>query len=285
MKIKKTLSNWLTNRFLLIIRNEENFAEKRTFSFNYAKLIVFSITFLIIIFAFSFYLINTILYQFNPEYSEIETNNRINDLQSRVDSLYAEAHRKDIFIRDLKSILTGQAVFAHDSLTNPAKNSAKKIGTIDSISEIDARFRKQIEEEQEGGSATTISLSHEKQDENYYIRPTEGIITEKFDIKSGKFGVDIVTKSRETVKSIGDGMVVFSDFGDEGYIIAIQHKNGIISVYKHNSLLLKSSGEYVHAGDPIGMTGNASDPGKKYMVHFQLWQEGNPVNPEYFVSF
>lgn len=284
MKIKKTLSNWLTNRFLLIIRNEENFAEKRTFSFNYAKLIVFSITFLIIVFAFAFYLINTILYQFNPEYSEIETNNRISDLQSRVDSLYTEAHRKDVFIRDLKGILTGQTVFAHDSLINSVRNASKKTGSIDSISEIDARFRKQIEEE-EGRPSTKISPFQGKQDENYYIKPTEGVVAEKFDIKGGKFGVDIVTKSRETVKSIGDGVVVFSDFGDEGYIIAIQHKNGIISVYKHNSLLLKSSGEYVHAGDPIGMTGNASDPGKKYKVHFQLWQEGNPVNPEYFVSF
>lgn len=283
MKIKKTLSNWLTNRFLLIIRNEENFAEKRTFSFNYAKLIVFSITFLIIVFALSFYLINTILYQFNPEYSEIQTNNRINDLQSRVDSLFLEAHRKDIFIGDLKRVLTGQTSFPHDSLINQAKKTAKKDIAIDSISEVEERFRKEIEEEE--GNFTGAPQVQGKQEHTYYIKPTEGVVTEKFNLKTGKFGVDIVTKSRETVKSIGDGMVVFSNYGEEGYILAIQHKNGLISVYKYNSLILKESGEYVHAGDPIGMTGNASDPGKKYKIHFELWQEGNPVNPEHFVSF
>jgi septal ring factor EnvC (AmiA/AmiB activator) len=68
-------------------------------------------------------------------------------------------------------------------------------------------------------------------------------------------------------------------------VIAIQHKNGLISLYKYNSVLLKHSGEYVQTGDPIAMTGNAADVGKRYKVHFQLWQEGNPVNPEHFVSF
>lgn len=284
MKIKKTLSNWLTNRFLLIIRNEENFAEKRTFSFNYAKLIVFSITFLIIVFALSFYLINTILYRFNPEYSEIETNNRISELRSRVDSLFVEVNRKDIFIGDLKRILSGQAIIPHDTIGYTAKNQVKKEIADDSISEVELKFRKEMEDQQSSLQNLNISYHH-KQEQNYFVKPALGVIVEKFDVKNKNFGVDIVTKSVETVKSIGDGMVIFSNYGDEGFIIAIQHKNGLISVYKYNSMLLKHSGEYVHAGDPIAMTGNTNDPGKRYKVHFQLWQEGNPVNPEHFVSF
>lgn len=285
MKIKKTLSNWLTNRFLLIIRNEENFAEKRTFSFNYAKLIVFAFTFLIIVFSLSFYLINTVIFSWlNPVHNQIETNKKILILSSKVDSLVVEVQRKDAYIINFKRLLVGETAFiSEDSSKKLSKVPLKKGVTLDIISETDARFRKDIEEQQ--GSVVPLTGQNRNKELNHFIRPVDGVVIEKYNSKKGNFGVDIVTKSRETVKTIADGIIVFSDYTQEGYSIAVQHKNGLISIYRYNSSVLKKSGEYVQAGDPIAFTGNSADAANRYKVNFQIWQEGNPVNPEDFISF
>ena len=106
MKHKKTLSNWLTNNFLIIIRNEENFALKRTFVFNYAKLIVFGISLLIMLSAFSFYLATTFLSTwFNPRSLQMEANKKLILLSAKVDSLTEEVRKKDIYITNFKTIL------------------------------------------------------------------------------------------------------------------------------------------------------------------------------------
>ena len=106
MKHKKTLSNWLTNNFLIIIRNEENFALKRTFVFNYAKLIVFGISLLIILSAISFYLTTTFLATwFNPRTQQMEANKKLIFLSAKVDSLAEEVRKKDVYINNFKTIL------------------------------------------------------------------------------------------------------------------------------------------------------------------------------------
>jgi murein DD-endopeptidase MepM/ murein hydrolase activator NlpD len=285
LKIKKTLSNWLTNRFLLIIRNEENFAEKRTFSFNYAKLIVFGITFLILVFSIAFYLINTILFSWlNPIHNQIETNKKILILSSKVDSLVVEVQRKDAYIINFKRLLVGETAFiSQDTSKKDSKIPLKKEVSLDVISETDARFRKEIEEQQ--GSVIPLNPRYREKEENYFIKPVDGVVLEKYNSKKGDYGIDIITKSQETVKSIADGMVIFSDFTQDGYSIAVQHKNGFISIYRYNSAVLKKSGEFVQAGDPISITGNSVGTENRYKVNFQIWQEGNPVNPEQFISF
>lgn len=109
MKYKKTLYSWLTNRFLLIIRNEENFAEKKTFSFTYAKLIVFAISLLLIFIALSFYVVSTFLsHWYNPKAIEVEANRKIISLSAKVDSLSIEVERKDQYIQAFKRILEGK---------------------------------------------------------------------------------------------------------------------------------------------------------------------------------
>jgi murein DD-endopeptidase MepM/ murein hydrolase activator NlpD len=284
LKFKKTLSNWLTNRFLLIIRNEENFAEKRTFSFNYAKLIVFGITFLIIVFAASFYLINTVLFAWlNPEHSMIETNKKIITLSAEVDSLAVEVNRKDVYIMNFRRLLMGENVSIHgDSLLNPAITPSKKDINLDELSRVDIRLRKEIEEE---GTTLNLNAKYAGDIDKYFVKPVDGVLTEKYDFKKGDFGVNIATKKNETVKSVADGVVIFVNYTNEGSMIAVQHKNSLVSLYKNNSTLLKEAGEYVHAGDAIALTGNSANATKKYMLHFQLWQEGSPINPEHFISF
>ncbi len=69
------------------------------------------------------------------------------------------------------------------------------------------------------------------------------------------------------------------------YVIAIQHEDDLISVYKHNSTLLKMQGERVKAGDPIAIIGNTGEQSSGPHLHFEVWYHRNPVNPADFINF
>jgi murein DD-endopeptidase MepM/ murein hydrolase activator NlpD len=278
LKHKKTLSNWLTNRFLLIIRNEENFAEKRTFSFTYAKLIVFSITFLIITFGISFYLINTINW-LNPKESQIKTDKKLMLLSATVDSLSVEVERKDSFIMNFKRMLVGGIdKVKRDSV---AGHINKKGIDIDYVSPVDLELRKEIENEE--NEPKLLNPASGKHVENLFFLPVEGVVEQKFNPKAGNFGIDILTKPDQSVKALADGNVILSSWTEHsGFIVGIQHANGYISIYMNNSKVFKKAGSLVKAGDIISLLDNKSSKGG--MLHLELWHNGNAVNPQEYIN-
>jgi murein DD-endopeptidase MepM/ murein hydrolase activator NlpD len=62
-------------------------------------------------------------------------------------------------------------------------------------------------------------------------------------------------------------------------VIQIQHSNGMISVYKHNSVLLKKQGDRVKTGESIAFIGDTGYHSEGPHLHFELWLQGSPVNP------
>lgn len=290
LKPKKTLSNRLTNRYLLIIRNEENFAEKTTFSFTYAKLVVFFLTTFIILFIISLYLVNTILAQwFDPRHAEMEANRKLITLSLAVDSLAEEVRKKDLFIDNFQAIVNGEDPGKINKKRKEQETAAiEKLNDdidLQNLPDVDSQFRKEFE--QPGGVQIVLSkqMSGPLQ-EIFFFSPITGIITSPFNMKSGHYGVDVVSKRNEPVKSVADGTVIFSDWSQEaGNVIAIQHKNNLISVYKHNSALMKEVGDFVDAGDIVSIIGNTGELTTGPHLHFELWYNGNPMDPEEFVSF
>jgi murein DD-endopeptidase MepM/ murein hydrolase activator NlpD len=88
------------------------------------------------------------------------------------------------------------------------------------------------------------------------------------------------------VKCVADGTVILASWTqDSGYIIAVQHRGNLISVYKHNDVLLEKVGNFVSAGEIISISGNTGELTDGTHLHFELWYNGNPVNPEEFVTF
>jgi len=119
-----------------------------------------------------------------------------------------------------------------------------------------------------------------------YFAPISGVITNQFDPNNGHFGIDIVSKRNEAIKSIDDGMVIFAEWTiNTGYVMMIQHSANIVSVYKHNSSLLKKEGEYIKAGDLIAIIGNTGEQTSGPHLHFELWVDGSAVNPTDYISF
>jgi murein DD-endopeptidase MepM/ murein hydrolase activator NlpD len=92
-------------------------------------------------------------------------------------------------------------------------------------------------------------------------------------------GIDIAVDSGTAVHACDSGTVVYSGWmGGYGYAVMINHGNGLVSIYGHNSRLLVSEGQGVSKGDVIarsGSTGWSTGP----HVHFEVRLHGEVVDP------
>jgi len=288
LKPKKTLSSALTTRYQLIIRNEENFAEKTSLGFTYSKLILFSFLLFIAVFGMSLFLVETVLEKwFDPKYELMVLNQQLYGLAEKVDSLALEVDRKDRFIANFQRVLSGDT----SDFMDPAELLRGESQPLTRPSELqleptDSVFRKDFEK----SDLSLISLANVKRQEllqdAFFFSPITGFISDRYNVKKGHYGVDIVTKTNEPVKCIADGTVLFSSWTqDAGYVVMIQHSANLISVYKHNAELYKKVGTFVNAGEIIALVGNSGELTNGPHLHFELWYNGNSLNPEEFVTF
>jgi murein DD-endopeptidase MepM/ murein hydrolase activator NlpD len=205
------------------------------------------------------------------------------DLVDRVDSLENSMKLKDQFISNIQRVLIGE-ISSDDSIFNYDEN-AKVSSSIEPIPAIDSQFRKDFEASEMTFLTVSNSMAQELESQ-YFYSPIAGIVTTEFNIKDEHYGIDIVSKNNEPVKSVAEGTVIFSDWTQEsGNVIAIQHRGNMVSVYKHNSALLKKVGNFVTSGQVIAIIGNTGEFTTGPHLHFELWYNGNPVDPEEFISF
>ena len=120
----------------------------------------------------------------------------------------------------------------------------------------------------------------------HFYKPVQGHISQQFNLAEAHQGTDIVCNKNEAVKATLSGKIIIALWSiEEGNVIAIQHPNNIVSLYKHNSILLKKTGDYVKAGDVIAIVGNSGELSSGPHLHFEIWQNGNPINPSEIISF
>ena len=287
MSQKRTFSNWLTNRYLLIVRNEEDFSEKRTIIFNYGRLILLLAFIFILSMTLSVLSVNTVLKQwFDPRYAEMEANRQVLNLTLMLDSLQNEVQVKNNYIQNVKYILEGQNL---DSLSSSNKVlSTSTLGDINlspALSPLDSQFRAEYESSDLGLVSLNFNRSEDELRELVFFTPLEGIITNNFDPKEDHFGIDIVSQENEPIKALADGIVIMASWTlDGGYVLVIQHSGNLISIYKHNSELLKSVGNFVESGEIVSIIGNTGELTSGPHLHFELWFKEQAVNPEDYVN-
>ncbi|MCS7152431.1 MAG: M23 family metallopeptidase [Bacteroidia bacterium] len=113
-----------------------------------------------------------------------------------------------------------------------------------------------------------------------YILPVEGQVTRRFQPAREHWGVDISCSPGDPVLAIAEGTVIFAEYSYEtGYVIALQHPNGLISIYKHNSRLLRRVGEKVRTGDIIASAGGLGTYSTGAHLHIETWLGGVAVDP------
>lgn len=287
MKPKKTLSNWLTTRYQLIIRNEENFAEKTSMGFTYSKVILFSVILFTGLFTMSLFMSKTVLARwFDPHHEQMVLKQQFLDLLQKVDSLEVELDNKDQFIGNFQRVLSGDTA----GLKDPAEALKGEGQTLTKPTNlgntpVDSTFRKEFEKS-DLSMITLTNVKYRELQETFFYSPLAGFVSDHYDIKTNHLGVDVVAKANEPVKCIADGTVIFSSWTqDAGYVLMVQHRGNLISVYKHNAQLLKKVGTFVNGGEIVSIVGNSGELTNGPHLHFELWYNGNSLNPEEFVTF
>jgi murein DD-endopeptidase MepM/ murein hydrolase activator NlpD len=133
-----------------------------------------------------------------------------------------------------------------------------------------------------------LSISNESKSLAYFhfFQPIDGIISKEFKTDEEHYGVDVVAEQDAGVKSTLHGKVVFASWTAEtGNVVVVQHHNELISIYKHNSVLLKKIGDIVKAGEVIAIVGNSGNFTTGPHLHFEIWFKGEPLNPKEVINF
>ena len=283
-KEKVRLWDRLKYKYKLSVINETSYEE--VFNFRLSQLHVLtalSVLAVILVVLTILLIAFTDLREFIPGYPDGNMRQMIAQNALRVDSLENELLKRDRFFKSIRLVLNGGDT---TSLERSREDTARyRNDTIRfQISEQENEFRAAIEERER----FNLSLGMKEQNHDYYhfFPPVEGIVTQTFDAKKRHYGTDIVAKANAKVAAVLDGVVIFTDWTVKtGYVIQVQHTNDLISVYKHNSILLKKQGDYVRAGEVLGVVGNTGEESSGPHLHFELWRAGNPLNPENFIKF
>jgi murein DD-endopeptidase MepM/ murein hydrolase activator NlpD len=238
---------------------------------------------MVLVFGLSFYLINTILaFWLNPKYARLEANNRIILLTEKVDSLAEEVRRKDVYILNFRSMLTGGGPVGSYDSSYTDKSKAQKNPDVDYLSPYDQDLRKEIEGEPNEPYAV-LPTNDNKTNKLKLISPAIGLIKRKFDKAKGSQGVEISVKDKRIKAAANGSVIAVNGDAETGYLVIIQHESGFISLYYNNSKVLKQTGNFVKQGDVIAEIDKKLKPGKDF--YFELWQNGSPVNPQNFINF
>lgn len=285
-KNKTTKSFWHRIRFKykLSFFNETTLEE--VWSFHLSRLSVFVS---LALFAFlligitAFIIIKTPIRNYLPGYLDVEIRKAIVQNALRADSLERVITVQALYLNNVAGILNG---------TLPLDS----IKRIDSLAQVDANFeipRSAAEEEflktfeeEEKYNLTVLNPSAAVADGLFFYKPVNGMVSANYEADIRHYGVDIAAELKESVMATLDGTVVFTGFDPNfGNVIQIQHKNGFLSIYKHNELILKEPGDQVVAGEAIALVGNTGKLSTGPHLHFELWYKGSPVNPEDYIVF
>ena len=272
-----------------MIRNEENLAEEGRYTFTLAGIAGTLVVF-IIIFASAVYFLAGKLGDSSFRNTGVTLENRklLGELVKETDSLNKELEAYALYYNNLNQILAqSQGLYASENTDIADSNSIDlNDSTFFTLTEEELALRKEFESP-EGQDLLTISSSEGTNISKMLLfQPVEGIVTDPFDASIAHYGVDIVSRKNEPVKSIAEGTVIMANWTeDAGHVLAIQHQNNLISVYKHNSSLTSNLGDQVKAGEIVAIMGNSGERSSGPHLHFELWQEGKPLDPAQYLSF
>jgi len=230
----------------------------------------------------------TPLREYIPGYGSNESNRNIRELMLKADSLEEDLKNKDLYLFNIKNIIEGKEIAG----TLPEKPDSTATG-YDKItftkSKEDSIFRVEMEKRDQYNIAVTenpTTSSVSSISNFFFFTPLKGMVTNNYDPAEEHYGIDIVAAKNEAIKATLDGTVIFAGWTlKTGYTIAIQHQDNLISVYKHNSALLKKESDYVKAGEAIAIIGETGELSTGPHLHFELWYDGVSVNPSDYMVF
>ncbi len=276
-RFKELFTKKIRNRYRLIIRNDQNLEERVSIVLTPLNVILLISGALVVFTTFI-----VLLFPITPLAGLLPgadmNGKNLSDLQYRIDSLEKVIDLQELRDSNLRRILRGE----EDENAQPsAHRSTSNEAFISFASYTDGKIEK--------GADTSKGIQRSARSiQGHYVffTPLKGVVSDTFNLRTSHTAVDIVSYSNAAVKATLDGTVIFSSWTPEtGHVMVIQHRDNLISVYKHNSILLKKQGTIVSAGEVIALVGNSGELTTGPHLHFELWQGGRAVNPLDYMTF
>ncbi|MEJ6754101.1 MAG: M23 family metallopeptidase [Flavobacteriales bacterium] len=285
---------WLKNlqeKRRVVILDEGSFEEKRNFTTSKFSILVLFL-FSLIVFSILFFLLISYssIKTFVPGYPSASAQKELVDknieLDQKLNELIVKTNKEERYINNIQKILNGDTPIDRESSAKVFKSQS--IDTKNEVSTSEKTIREKVDKREKydidvipGGALTKDVLP-----ELLLFPPIIGELTNKMNISSGHFGVDIIAPKNEAVVAILKGTIVYQNWSPtDGHVVHVQHKNNLLSIYKHSSEVLKKIGDYVDAGEPISIVGNSGEHSTGPHLHFELWHNGYPMDPEKFINF
>ena len=281
-KNKKPFRQRLLNKYRLVILNEATYEERLSYKLSGLNVFLLSALLSLVIVVSTIILIAfTSIKEYIPGYdSTALRTNAINNIET-LDSLTTVIEKNQDYINSIGAVITGESTKGEiqkegERRRLEAKNVELKINKEDSM------LRRIVEKEDRFNALESASTKVKF----VLFSPLYGEVTADFDYGIKHFGTDIAVPSKSPVKSVANGTVVFAEWTlQTGYVVIIEHSFGLTSIYKHNESGLVSQGEKVESGQVIALSGNTGELSTGPHLHFELWRDGNPVDPEDYVLF
>ena len=283
-KQNKTFLKRIFNDYKVVVSSEDTFEEKLSFKANKINAFIIMLLYSIILIAFTISIVFfTQLREMVPGYSSSDLLNRAIYLTKKTDSLEQQIALNNKFYKSIEDVLSGKVdeFISRDELSIDSNLINPDIFTI-SPNLQDSILRQYVENEDKFNLTNNELVIENKM----FFSPIKGEITQSFNFNENHFAIDIAADIGTPVKSVLDGKIIFSEWSLEtGYVVVIDHGENIISVYKHNSKTLKEQNDFVQAGEVIAYSGNQGNLSSGPHLHFELWKNGTPIDPEPLLNF
>ncbi len=279
----------LRNTYRLVVMNDESFEEVGSYKLSLLNLYVaISAAIVLVVILVSTLIFFTPIKRLVPGYGDASSGDLL-EINRTIANLEKQLKEQKNYTDSFRRMITGD-----DETESDVKE--EKIIEIDSLQAVpiikeDEILRQEVEEDvqsQQRQKIGSINVSSNDMplEQLYFMPPITGVVSEQFMPDKKHYGTDILAPKNTPVKATLDGFVISSDWTLEtGNTISIQHSNNLISFYKHNSALLKETGNFIKAGEAVAIIGNTGTLSNGPHLHFELWHKGKPINPEDFITF
>lgn len=275
----------LKHKYRLVILNEDTFEEKMSLRLSQLNVfVVVGISSLVLILMVILLIAFTPLKEFIPGYANVNVRKQGVENFLKSDSISVALAQNNLYIENIKHIIQGELVELDSETVVDSALSYE--GIVNEPIEEDSVLRNMIETEEKYNLFNRAGSTPGNISGFIFLQPLRGAVTNRFNMEKKHFGIDVVAPKNEAIKATLDGTVIFAEWTAEtGYVIQLQHADNIVSIYKHNSVLHKKVGDYVKAGEVIAIIGNSGELSTGPHLHFELWYNGIPINPEDYMMF
>ncbi len=281
---RREIRRKLLHKYRLVILNESTFEEKISFKLSRLNVFVTGTLCIIGLIGLTTLLIAfTPLREYIPGYSSTKLKMQATNLTYKTDSLVRVLNNTNRYLGNVRMVLTGDIEnnnINRDSLFEQFKLDPASVDLTPSRE--DSLLRAEVAMEDKYNLFERVASNKTM----VFFTPLSGTISQQFDAAKKHYAIDVVAPRETPIKSVADGIVIFAEWtADTGHVIIVEHKEGVLSVYKHNGSLSKSQGDLVSSGEVIASVGNTGEFTTGPHLHFELWNNGTPVNPTDYIDF